>query len=265
MIPMLRRAFADLGVSTFWYSLGVVLYTALILSYYPALRDQAAAFDKLLASYPPALKAAFGISDFATYSGYIGVEILNVMWPLIVSVFAIMAGSAVVAAELERGTFEIWLSVPASRTVLLAAKLLGLALATAVIVTVTAATIGLGARAVSASVSGSGLVAMGANMLALMLVIAGVAALASSALSARGQAAGIAGGFALLSYLAHVLANLGDKWSWLKNVSVFTAYQPRRALEQGAVDPGRMAVLLAIIAVCAAGALLIFRRRDAIP
>lgn len=262
---MLRRALVDLGVSMFWYSVGVVLYTALILSYFPTLRKQAAEFTKLLASYPPVFKAAFGISDFGSYSGYIGVEVLNVMWPLIVSVFAIMAGSAVVAAELERGTFEIWLSVPASRSVLLTAKLVALTLALAVIVAVTVATIGIGARIVDASVSGPGLVAVGANMLALMLVIAGVAALASSALSTRGQAAGVGIGFVLLSYLANVLASLGDKLSWLKNVTIFTAYQPRRALEDGAVDPGRIAILLAIIAVCAVGSLILFRRRDAIP
>jgi ABC-2 type transport system permease protein len=265
MIPMLRRSLTDLRVSTFWYSLSVTVYTLLLLSYYPYMRDQAANVERLLASYPPALKAVFGITDFATYSGYMGAEVLNLIWPIIVSVFAIMTGSAVVAGELEQGTFEIWLSVPASRTVLVGAKLIALALAIAVVVGVTAAAIGGGAVLVNASVTGRGLLAMAANMLAFMLVIAGVSALVSSMVSDRAQAAGIAAGFALISYAVWVIARLGDRWSWLQYISVFTAYEPRRALQDGVLDPRRMLLLLVVAAACAAASLLIFRRRDAIP
>ncbi|HLQ60452.1 MAG TPA: ABC transporter permease subunit [Candidatus Acidoferrales bacterium] len=260
---MFRKALWDLRWTTFWYAVGAASYTFLIALYFPVVRDQAATIQKLIATYPKALLALFGIRDLATFSGFMGAETLNLIWPAIILVFATMAGGAVVAKEVEDGTVELWLSVPARRWRLLLGKLA--ALAVGLLATVAACVIALvlGAALVHASLTPAGLLAMAAVMTAFLFTVGAYSCLLSSLTSSRAHAAGLSLGVTMASYLAWVVANLSRDWEWLKNVSVFTAYTPQAALEDGRLEAAPMAVLLLITALCALLAILGFERRDA--
>ena len=103
--------------------------TTALLAYYPYIRDNSATFQKLLQTYPRSLLDAFGISDLTSFAGFLGGEVFNVIWPVLMAAFAITAGSAVVAAEVEQGTADLWLSAPAARAFQLGGKLVALGLA----------------------------------------------------------------------------------------------------------------------------------------
>ncbi len=264
MIPMIRKMLWDLRWTTTWYGLIAVLYIVLILAYYPYFHSNTATVSKLLTSYPKALTQMFGVTDIGTYSGFLGSEIFNVVWPVLMAAFAIAAGSAVVAREIEDGTVELWLSVPAGRVRLLGGKLLGLAAATLLLVAVSLAPVVLAAPLVGAQVSAAGAAAMGVVMAGFMLTVAGYSVLFSAFSSDRGRAAGIAGGLTLAFYLAWVVSRISDSWSWLGKLSIFSAYDPQRALATGTVDVPQLGALAAVIALCVIVALAGFRRRDAI-
>jgi ABC-2 type transport system permease protein len=99
---------------------------------------------------------------------------------------------------------------------------------------------------------------------AFAVAVAGYSALFSALSNSRGRAAGLAAGLTVLFYVAWVIAGLSDRWSWLKHVSIFAAYQPQSALETGTVPGPGTAVLFAVGLVCAIVALVIFQRRDVI-
>src|SRR5215218_338424 len=126
---MFRRALAELRWTTLWYSLGLALFALLAVALWPSVRADTEQFAQLLDQIPPALRRALGISELITFTGYLSARLFSFFWPLVAAVFAVMAGAAVVAQEVERGTVELWLSVPQPRHRLLAAKLAALLVA----------------------------------------------------------------------------------------------------------------------------------------
>jgi ABC-2 type transport system permease protein len=186
MIPMLRKALWDLRWTATWYAVGGAGYTLLVASFYPTVRQQSAQFHNLIATYPKGMLNALGYTDLTSFTGYMGVETLNLLWPIIAIVFATLAGAALVAKEVEDGTSETWLSAPAARWRLLLGKSAALAIGLLAIIVANAAAVGIAAAATGSSIKGTGLVAMVAVTAAFLFVIAAYSSLFSSILSVRG-------------------------------------------------------------------------------
>ena len=264
MTVMLRKALWDMRWTAAWFAVGGAGYVFLIALFYPTVRQQSAQFANLINAYPKGLLAALGYTSITTFSGFLGGEALNLFWPIIIGVFATLAGSSLVAKEVEDGTSEVWLSVPEERWRLLLGKFAALAIALAASVVACVLAVGLSAALVSATVTTSGLVAMSAVMFAFLFVIAAYSGLLSSLVSTRAMAAGISFGITLTFYVLWLVGGLADRWKELKHFSIFTAYTPQKALETGTVDAVSLAILLAITVACVVGSLVLFQRRDAI-
>jgi beta-exotoxin I transport system permease protein len=264
MTVMLRKAQWDIRWTAFWFAIGGGGYTFMVALFYPSIRKQSEQVTQLIASYPKGFLTALGYTDMTTFAGFISVESLNLFWPIIVGVFATLAGASLVAKEVEDGTSEIWLSIPAERWRLLLAKMAALAIALSGAVVVAVLAVELSAILVGASVSIAGLLALGVVMAAFLFAIASYSGLLSTLFSSRGVAAGIAFGITLGFYALYLVGGLADGWKQLKDFSIFTAYTPQKALETGAVDVLPILVLLALAALCAAASLFTFQRRDAI-
>lgn len=261
---MLRRALRDLRWTATWYSVGLFLYALLILALYPAVFRDNVAMRQLIATYPAGMMRAFGVTDITTFAGFVGGEFLNFMWPLVAAVFTIMTGAGTIGQEVERGTIELWLSVPASRSRLLLAKLAAFVVMLAMVVLATVAAILLGAAYAGEWLAPVGVLGMALVLFALVIAIGGYAVLFSSFASDRGKPAGVAAAVTLLFYLFWVIGGLSSRWSWLKRLSIFTAYKPQQALATGELPLREVAMLLALGAACVLGALAVFQRRDAI-
>jgi ABC-2 type transport system permease protein len=259
---MFQRALKDLRWTTLWYVVGTSFYLLVIIALYPSMRENTQQLESLLDVYPEALRTAFGIEDLTTFIGFIGAEALSVMWPVIVLVFLIMAGTATVAQEIERGTVELWLSVPERRARLLASKIAAVLLGAVAITAATLLTVGVGAVLVDEALSLGALLAGAITMLTFCVAALGIAVLLSALSSDRGKAAGLAALVALASYLAWVVGNNSSTWSWLRYLSIFTAYDPQAALRTSQVSLAGVASLLVVGAACALAALVVFERRD---
>jgi ABC-2 type transport system permease protein len=263
--PQLRRSLLDEAWTVLWFALGIAAYTLLIAAFWPTAKNNAELFSSYISQFPEAFIKAFGIADITRFEGFIGAELLNFMWPLIVLVFVIMSASSFVAGEIDRGTVEWWLSVPVSRWRLLAAKQVALVVAIAVLAAVTVGLIAAAGRLSNESLSAGGLLGAGLVLASFCVAVGGYATLFSSLFSSRGSAAGLAAGVTLASYLAGVLSGISKDVEWLKYVAITSAYHPQQALSAGGADAGEVAVLLAIGLLCAAVALVVFQRRDANP
>src|SRR6266702_2723628 len=56
-------------------------------------------------------------------------------------------------------------------------------------------------------------------------------------------------------YVLWLVGGLSDQWKQLKDVSIFTASTPQKALETGSLDPLSVGILSAITAACVVAAL----------
>jgi len=259
---MLRRALKDLRSTVAWYAGGLAILMFVMMGFYPTVRANAAEFQRMLAAYPKAFMEAFGVTDFTTPAGFIGAEVLSVMWPLTAAIFIILTGAATVALEVERGTIDLWLSVPERRWRLLLAKVAALLIGIVLISATTLAALVLGAVWVGERFTPSGLLATGIVTTSFGIAIGGYAVLCSSFSGDRGKAAGLAAAVTLAFYMASIISGLSERWSWLERFTIFTAYQPQRALEAGQVPLLGTAALLAIGVAGVAGAAAIFERRS---
>jgi ABC-2 type transport system permease protein len=170
----------------------------------------------------------------------------------------------VVAQEVDRGTIELWLSVPEPRWRLLLAKLTALVGAIVLLVAITVVAVAIGAVAVGEPFGLRPLAALLPSLIGFPFAVAGYSALLSSLSSERGRAAGIAGGITLVSYLLWVLSTLIERLSWLRYLSIFAAFKPQPALSSGSVAWLGTLALFAVGLICGAAALVVFNRRDAI-
>ncbi len=260
---MFRKAFRDIRGTALWYAVGVAAYGFVIALFWPVVEENEQILQQLIAVFPESLKNAFGITGDTGFVPFISQEHLSFMLPLILSIFAIMSGAAAVAQEVERGTVELWLSVPERRWRLLAAKWAALICGVLIVVAGTLAGIVLGALVVGEELGASGLAALAALITLFCGAIGGYAMLLSVMSSERARAAGLAAALTLASYLAGVVAGLDEQWKWLANLSLLSAYRPQDALAKGTIAPEHLAALGLVAIVSSVLALVLFERRDA--
>jgi ABC-2 type transport system permease protein len=166
---------------------------------------------------------------------------------LIVLSWAVSRGSASVAGEVERGTMDLVLSRPVSRSAYLAAQ----ALAAIVGIVV------LGAAMVAGNLVGSrfntvesppGLAALclaASSLMVLAFSVFGYTALLSSVSSVRWLVTLAASFLTIAGFIAQVVANIPtlEAYKWLEKLSIFTAYDPVESALYAANLPFNAAVL----------------------
>ena len=263
-LPQLRRTLLDQRWTTIWFAVGVAAYGILIVLFWPTMKKSQQLYEQLLAAFPEGLLKAFGIEGMGRFTGFLGTEFLNFMWPLIAAVFVVMAASSAVAGEIDRGTVELWLSVPERRWRLLLAKHAALMVEIVALSVATVLSIAIGALLVGEDIPSGGLIAPAIVLASFCVAVGGYTLLFSSLVSSRGAAAGLGAAVTLASYLAGVLSSLSPDVERLRYLSIVSAFHPQRALEGGEYASDAL-ILVAIGVVCAALSLVVFERRDANP
>jgi ABC-2 type transport system permease protein len=237
----------------------VGMYAGLYTSF-----EGTSAYNDVINQMPKALRDLFtaGIGiDLNSGAGYVYMEMLSFMVPMLVLIYAINAGSAAVAGEEERHTLDLLLSTPVSRARVAVEKFGAMTIGVVVLVaTMGAALVAFG------SAAGMGLatanVAAAMLHLALLGLVFGALALVVGAASGRVAATrGITSAVAVVAYLVNGFA---PSVSWLHPVQKLSPFY-----QYIGHDPIRHGVSVAAvgIAVATATALLVaavwaFRRRD---
>ncbi|MBV9229686.1 MAG: ABC transporter permease subunit [Chloroflexi bacterium] len=197
-----------------------------------------------------------------TPEGFITWRIMELFVPLAISFWPILAGSRLVRGEEERGSMDVLLATPWSRTRLLLSKLGAILLALILIGLLFA----LGLIAGQARLEGHANVVRallaGLNASLLAFFFGCLALLFSQFTTRRAVAAGWTSGLLVLSVLLDSTGRLVSG-SWVQYLSPFYYYNLNRPLIPSFPDQPLAAVLLMSLAVlCGGASLFFFARRD---
>ena len=116
MLTAFRYAVSKSRGAILGWGLGLFAFGLIIIPIYDAMAAQLDGFIQLVDSYPPQLSAFFGdLTKMATPAGFLGVEYFSYMH-IILGMYALGAGSAMLATDEESGRLDLLLAHPVSRT-----------------------------------------------------------------------------------------------------------------------------------------------------
>lgn len=250
-----RRALVGWGVS-------LALLDAMMLAFWPSLKDQAAEFERLLANYPPAFKALFGeMNAIGTGPGYLQVELFSFMLPLLFAIYAIGRGSDAIAGQEERGSLELLLAEPVSRARILVERAFAIAAGTLVLAAVSWIVLTAGDVVLAMDVGALRLARATLAAALFGLATGALALLVGAARGRRGLAVATGAGVGVGSYLIEALARASGKAEWARPLMPYRHYAASAEL----VKTFEWWGFIALAGICVAAVALAtwaFERRD---
>jgi ABC-2 type transport system permease protein len=244
------------------WCVSLALLVAMYVAVWPSIHAQPS-MTQFLDSMPEAFRALFAMAgaDMSTPVGYVQIELLSFLGPMILLIYAIVAGSSAIAGEEERHTLDMLLATPVSRTRIVLQKLAAMTSGVILLSAVTAAALLVEGPLGDLRLPAGNVVAAMLHM-ALLAMVFGSLALALSASTGR---AGLSRAVpAVAAVAAYVVNGLGPLVSWLEPLqkfSPFYQYADHDPLRNGISGVGVL-VALATIAALVALAVFGFRRRD---
>ena len=120
MITVFKHTLSRSRGAILGWGLTLAIIAMIFVPFYDSIAENAEQFQQMIELYPEELMAFFtgGSSfNFTTPEGFLSVEYFSFM-PLVIGVFAILAGSGLLAADEERGVLDLVAAHPVSRTAL---------------------------------------------------------------------------------------------------------------------------------------------------
>jgi ABC-2 type transport system permease protein len=197
------------------------------ISSFFSMRD----LETMLSLLPAPIEQLLPVSytQMASGAGQIAAEYDDPVVLLLMTVWAISRGSDTVSGELNRGTMEMVLAQPVTRTSVVAtqgivtvagAVLLGLA---AWLGTCT----GLATVTLESPIEPRVFVPAALNLTALGVFLAGLTTMISAGTNYRARTIGIVGGFYAVSMVIKIVGRMAPGWGWLSYTSFFTPFEPQ--------------------------------------
>jgi len=198
-----------------------------------------------------------------TPEGYITFRYMETIWPLLLSIWPILAGARMVRGEEERGTMDVLLATSQSRTRLLLEKVGALAIALLVIAVLFAPGVVAGEAALGGGhVDVVRALLTGLNLSSLAFFFGMVALLISQVTTSRRAAAGWASSLLILFVFLN-MAGRELSGAWVQYLSPLYYYNLNRPLLPGFPDQPLAALVPPGLAVlCLVGSVILFARRD---
>jgi ABC-2 type transport system permease protein len=261
MITTMRYALTWFRGQILGWGLGIAALGLILVPFYDRFKDQQESFLQMVESYPPEFMALFGgdAAALATPEGYLNMYGFSLL-PIIIGIFAVLAGSGLLASDEESGRLDLIVAHPVSRSGLFWGRLGALTGATLAILVLgwLGFCILLGASSLDV-----GWGEMALPFLAVLdqaLIFGTLALLLSLLLPSRRLAAAGAGIVLVMSYLLSSMATLNESLSAIAKLLPYEYFQGGEALS--GLDLPAFLGLLAASAVLALVAWWRFERRD---
>ena len=210
------------------------LYGAWMVTFYDNFLGMQDQLTELLASYPPELLAAVGLSstdELSSVSGYLNMYVFSYM-PLIVGVLAILSGSGMLASDEEDGVLDLIMGHPVSRVRLFIGRLLAFTATLSAIAALMWVGLAVGTMTVDIGFNATDLAWPVLSLLVILLFYGTLALMASMLLPSRKLAGMLAGVILAGSFLLTMLGNLDPSLSTIADFSPLSYYQGGRAMEE---------------------------------
>ena len=183
------------------WGLGLAAIAALEVVVYPSIRERAEEMNRLVANYPEAFKAMFGLEDFTSGAGFIQAELYSLVVPLVLIALAISFGAGATAGEEEHKTVDLLLATPVTRGRVVVHKLLALVTGSVLVGLALTAMLWVGSMFQDMGIGLDRLLAATASAVLLGLCFGGVALAVGCASGRRALAAAAAAGLAIAGFL----------------------------------------------------------------
>lgn len=243
------------------WGVGLAAMAALEIAVYPSIRERAEEMNRLVANYPEAFKAMFGLNDFTSGAGFIQAELYSLVVPLVLTALAISFGAGATAGEEEHKTIDLLLATPVTRRRVVVHKLLALVTGTVLVGLAPVAVLWVGSVVQDMGIGLDRLLAATTGAVLLGLCFGGVALAVGCASGRRALAAAAGAGLAITGFLVNSLSALAEGLRPWRPLTLFYQYAGNDPLRNG-LDVVNAAVLLAFATLMALAALVAFQRRD---
>lgn len=241
------------------WGIGLALYGLFMGGIYDTVNN-IEGLEELIATYPPEVMAFFGdLAAIATPQGYFGVYFALYV-PLIVGIFAVSAAAGLLAGDEERGTLDLTMAYPISRTALFWGRWLGFAAATALVLIIGYLGWAVTLPMTEMPVTAWALFRPFISMWGILVLFGGLSLLLSMLLPSARLASSTAGGLLVANFLLVGLANLNPDLQPILEVTPYYFFQGGDAIE--GLNVAQAVSLPAVGVLLAAAAWLLFLRRD---
>ena len=241
------------------WGIGLALYSLMMAYFYESVAGMGD-LQAFLSSFPEEMLAFFkGIMELNTPPGYLDTYYYNYM-AIVVGIFAVGACAGLLAGDEERGTLDLVMAHPISRSALFWGRLLGFVVATAVILL--AGWLGWVLPPSSADLGLSWLELLWPclPLFAVLMLFGALALLLSMLLPASRMASMLSGALLVGDYLLLGLANMNADLEPAARLTPLYYYQGGYAVS--GVNWGQVSGLLGVALLLACGAWGLFRQRD---
>lgn len=258
MLRLLWQELAFRRNAIIGWGLGLCFFPLVYVGIYPSVAEEMAGLADL------AIYQAMGV-NLGTFADWIGSIIVLIM-PLVASIYAILNGTATLAAEEEDGRLEMVVTLPLPRWQIVLAKAMALIISTLLIFLVVSVATFLVFEAIKGQIEtdlvAMDLVAAVFSAWPLVFVFGMMSMFLASVCPSRRIAALIAAAVMIVSYFGDNLANSTDALAPLEPVFLFTYLDSTGQGVREGQPTGDVLVLLGGGLVCLILALYFFQRRD---
>jgi ABC-2 type transport system permease protein len=260
MATIFRYTLAGLRGQILGWGIALFVLGLLFVPLYDMTLERRTQMEEIFKSLPPAISAFFGdLSQMFEPAGYLDVRYFTLM-PVVLGIFAVLAGSGLLASDEEKGLLDLVLAYPVSRSEVFLGRLAAFVVATLAVLGLAWLGLVVPLNWSALAVSPGELVLPFLSLLAVLLLYGTLALLLSMVLPARRLAGMTAGLVVVASYFIRALAVLDPKLEPLARVFPLDYYQGARAIH--GLNVGWIAGLLAVAVVFAGLAWWRFERRD---
>jgi ABC-2 type transport system permease protein len=218
---------------------------------------------KIIDAMPPAFLAAFNLTAFnlTTISGFLGVMFSYLA--LLLGIAAAMWGSDIISKEERDKTVEFSLTLPVTRSRVVTAKALAALVNCMALLLITWGALLLSAMAYHPDSGFFGFLSL--CVLALLIIEAiflAIGLFLGCAMKQYRRASSLAVSILLGTYFLSVFAGLRASLKFMNYFTPFKYFDPGKMLHESRMEPGFIALSLAIIVVSMVGAYVLYERRD---
>ncbi|MBU2550024.1 MAG: ABC transporter permease [Proteobacteria bacterium] len=217
------------------------------------------------ANWPPVMKDLFGdpAGALSDVYGWLNLQVFHITFWVMYGVLGSILATRIVAKEMEEKSVDILLSLPVSRTEIIASRMVAASILIALSIPPVILGCGLGVAVLGQPLHAGLITAAAVNGLALVLVMTSLTLLVSVFLP--GQTTSLftsLGLFAVMFLFSRVVIKLVPLLGPFAVLSPFHYYAPDGILVQRAINALDPLVLLTIAASLFFTALLVFKRKD---
>jgi len=265
-LGLIQKAVRETWVSTLWFAAGIFVFELLLGLILPTFQKEISEKFLQLEFMQRILAALLG----AELGKVIGPAVLSMIgWvhPFVLALIwahAIVVCTRVPAGELDRGTLDVLLALPVTRTSIYVSESAVFVFSSLVIVGV-----GFGGNVVGNRISGLDqagslrqLSLVAVNLFTLSLAVGGISSFLSSVCEGRGRAIGSAFAILLASFFLSSMSTFNAIVKTASVVSLLNYYRPYRILQDHASPLGDIMVLLGVGTVLWVCGAVVFARRD---